>query len=184
MKLQNLFQNIFCIFIFFKTFVLVYTASLKFFNTIPQKATFAQRAKNNKMKAIEQIVAIQDANMVRTMLTARKQGFKTSLLTLEKQWDPSKHKIFDEESRPKKRIKVPTGKYDPITQKPIYKDKLVEPVRIAIPAQKSIVNLTVGFLFMNAVTYKATAHGVDIKKMDDKQQKLYGGIMHCNTTIG
>ena len=32
---------------------------------------------------------------------------------------------------------------------------------------------------MNAVTYKATAHGVDIKKMNDKQQKLYDGIMHC-----
>lgn len=105
---------------------------------------------------------MQDANMVRSVLTARKQGFKTSLNILEEQWNPSKHKIFDEESRPKKRIKVPTGKYDPITQKPIYKDKLVEPVRIAIPAQKSIVNLTVGFLLMNAVTYKATAHGVDM----------------------
>ena len=32
---------------------------------------------------------------------------------------------------------------------------------------------------MNAVTYKATAHGVDVKKMNDKQQKLYDGIMHC-----
>ena len=131
------------------------------------------------MRAIEQIVAIQDANKVRSVLTARKKGFKTSLSVLEEQWNPSKHKIFDEDFRPKKRIKVPTGQYDPITQKPIYKDKKVEPVRIAIPAQKSIVNLTVGFLFMNAVTYKATAHGVDIKKMDDKQQKLYDGIMHC-----
>ncbi len=179
MKLQNLFQNIFCIFIFFKTFVLVYTASLKFFNTIPQKATFAQRAKNNKMKAIEQIVAIQDANMVRTMLTARKQGFKTPINVLEEQWNPSKHKIFDNDFRPQKQIKVPTGQNDPITQKPIYKNKKVEPVRIAIPAQKSIVNLTVGFLLMNAVTYKATSHGQDIKKMDSKQQKLYDGIQHC-----
>ena len=124
------------------------------------------------MRAIEQIVAIQDANTVRSVLTARKKGFKTSLSVLEEQWNPSKHKIFDEDFRPKKRIKVPTGQYDPITQKPIYKDKKVEPVRIAIPAQKSIVNLTVGFLLMNAVTYKATAHGVDIKKMNDKQQKL------------
>ena len=131
------------------------------------------------MRAIEQIVAIQDANTVHSVLTARKKGFKTPLSALEEQWNPSKHKIFDEDFRPKKRIKVPTGQYDPITQKPIYKDKKVEPVRIAIPAQKSIVNLTVGFLLMNAVTYKATAHGVDIKKMNDKQQKLYDGIMHC-----
>lgn len=131
------------------------------------------------MRAIEQIVSIQDASTVRSVLTARKKGFKTPLIVLEDQWNPSKHKIFDEDFRPKKRIKVPTGQYDPITQKPIYKDRKVEPVRIAIPAQKSITNLTVGFLFMNAVTYKATAHGVDIKKMDDKQQKLYDGIMHC-----
>lgn len=117
------------------------------------------------MKAIEQIVTIQDANMVRTMLTARKQGFKTPINVLEEQWNPSKHKIFDNDFRPQKQIKVPTGQNDPITQKPIYKNKKVEPVRIAIPAQKSIVNLTVGFLLMNAVTYKATAHGVDIKKI-------------------
>ena len=141
-----------------------------------KKLPLLKEQKNNKMKAIEQIVAIQDVNMVRTMLTARKQGFKTPIKVLEEQWNPSKHKIFDNDFRPKKRIKVPTGQHDPISQKPIYKDKEVEPVRIAIPAQKSIVNLTVGFLFMNGVTYKATSQGQDIKKMDNKQQILYDGI--------
>lgn len=131
------------------------------------------------MRAIEEIVAIQDANMVRTLLVSRKQGFHTPLEILEEQWNPSKHKILDEDFRPKKRIKAPTGQFDPITQKPIYKDKLVEPIRIAIPIQKSIVNLTVGFLLMNAVTYKATSHGVDMKSMNDKQQKLFDTINHC-----
>lgn len=131
------------------------------------------------MRAIEKIVQSSDANNVHRLLTARKQGFRSSLQTLHEQWEPHLHKIFDEKYRPKKKIKVPTGQTDPITGKPTYKDKSVNLVSIAIPMQKSIVNLTVGFLLMNAVTYKATSHGVDVGKMNDKQQKLFDAINHC-----
>lgn len=130
------------------------------------------------MEAIENILALTDAGQVHKLLTARKQGFHTSYEELMRQWQPEKHKIFDKECRPDKRIKVPSGQKDPVTGKDIYKNKDVEVVRIALPAQKSIVNLVVGFLLMNAVTYKATSHGVEVKALSDKQQRLYDAIMH------
>lgn len=114
-----------------------------------------------------------------TLLTARKQGFKTPLRILNEQWNPYAHKVFDKEFRPDKTVKEPTKVIDPTTGKPAMKDKKVEVVRIAVPLQKSIVNLTVGFLLMNQVTYKATSHGVEIKKLDDKQQKLFDAMNHC-----
>lgn len=120
-----------------------------------------------------------DANNVYSFLTARKQGFPTPLRILQEQWNPKHHKVFDKDYRPDKTIKVPTGKTDPKTGKQIYKNKKVGVVRIAVPMQQSIVNLTVGFLLMNAVTYKATSHGVDVKKLNDKQQKLFDSITHC-----
>jgi SPP1 family phage portal protein len=131
------------------------------------------------MRAIEEIVLSVNADDVHRLLTAKKQGFRSPLQTLHEQWEPSLHKIFNEKFRPKKKIKVPTGQNDPITGKPLYKNKTVEVVRIAIPMQKSIVNLVVGFLMMNAVTYKATSHGVDVKKLDSKQQQLFDAINHC-----
>ena len=131
------------------------------------------------MRKINEIISLQDAYQVHNLLTARKQGFKTPLVELIAQWEPSKHLIFDENHRPKKRVMVPTGKTDPITQKPMYKAKRVDVVRIAIPAQQSIVNMVVGFLLMNEVMYKITAHGTEIKKLDRKQQQLSDAIKHC-----
>ena len=131
------------------------------------------------MRAIEQIVAMPEAADVYKLLTARKQRFAVSLEIAHQQWEPEQHRIFDKNFRKDKIINVPTGQTDPITGKPIYKNQKVKVCRIAIPFQKSIVNLTVGFLLMNAVTYKATAHGVDVKKMNDKQQKLFDAINHC-----
>ena len=58
------------------------------------------------MRAIEQIVAIHDANTVRSVLTARKKGFKTTLSEIEEQWKTSKHKIFDKDLSHKKRKKI------------------------------------------------------------------------------
>lgn len=131
------------------------------------------------MKAIQEILSMPEASDVHKYLTARKQGFRTPLAVLEEQWNPASHRIMDKKFRKNKIINDPTGKVNPITGKAEYKKKEVEVVRIAVPMQKSLVNLTVGFLLMNAVTYKATAHGADIKRMNDKQQKLYDGIMHC-----
>lgn len=131
------------------------------------------------MRNINEIIALQDANQVHVLLTARKNAFHSALEELERQWNPRSHKVFDENIRKKKKIKVPSGKKDPNTGKDIYIDKEVDRVRIAIPAQKSIVNMAVGFLFSNPVQYKATTHGVDVRKMDDKQQKLFDALMHC-----
>ena len=117
------------------------------------------------MKTIKEILSMPEASDVHKYLTARKQGFRTPLTILEEQWNPVSHRVMDKEFRKNKIINVPTGQTNPITGKPEYKKKEVNVVRIAIPIQKSIVNLTVGFLLMNAVTYKATAHGVDVKKM-------------------
>jgi SPP1 family phage portal protein len=131
------------------------------------------------MRKIYDILNLNDATQIHTLLTARKSGFYDHLHELEEQWDASRHKVFDEQYRKRKKIKVPSGKKDPTTGKDIYKDDYVERVRIAIPAQKSIVNMSVGFLMSNPVMYKATSHGVDIKKLDNKQQLLFDAIKHC-----
>lgn len=131
------------------------------------------------MRNITEIISSSDANTVHTLLTARKLPFYESFETLMKQWDPSKHDVFDPVKRKKKKIKVPTGQKDPLTGKTIYKDEYVERVRIALPTQKVIVNRIVGFLLTNPVIYKATSHGEQIKKMDNNQHKLFDAIMHC-----
>lgn len=130
------------------------------------------------MKKITEILS-QDANTVHKLLTARKQPQHDSYENLMRQWDAYKHDIFDETKRPKKKVKVPTEQKDPISGQTIYKTKEVERVRIALPTQRVIVDRLVGFLLTNPVTYKANSHGVDIKKLNSKQQLLFDAIMHC-----
>lgn len=129
------------------------------------------------MKKITEILSIKDANIVHTLLTARKP--EIPLKELDEQWDPRKHRVFDRDYRKDKTVKVPSGRKDPTTGKEIYVDKQVKRVRIAIPAQQSLVRLAVGFLFANDVTYKATSHGSQIKKLDTKQQQLFAALKHC-----
>lgn len=131
------------------------------------------------MKKIQEILANNDANTVHTLLTARKLPMHDSYEVLMRQWDAYRHDVFDVDKRKKKRIKVPTDQKDPITGQVIYKTEVVDRVRIALPIQKIIVERLVGFLLTNAVTYKANSHGVDVKKMDSKQQQLFDAIMHC-----
>lgn len=128
------------------------------------------------MRNIAEIVSTKDGDKIYRLLTARKKPFATSLEEIEAQYDPTKHKIFDEKYRPKKTIQVPTGKKDPTTGKEIYKAKRVERVRIAIPVQKSIVERAVGFLFGIPVEYKTTQNGVDVKKASNQQQKLFAAV--------
>lgn len=130
------------------------------------------------MRAINEIVSLADAQQVHTLLTTRKKPFRVPLHEIESQWHADRHKVFDTDKRKKKEVSVPTNKKDPQTGKPIYKTKKVERVRIGVPIQKSIVNRTVGFLLSNPVTYKATSHGSQIKKMDAKQQKLFDALQH------
>lgn len=130
------------------------------------------------MRKITEILS-NDANTVHTLLTSRKLPQHASFETLMQQYDPYKHDIFDTEKRKKKKIKVPTDQKDPITGKVIYKTELVDRVCIALPTQEIIVERLVGFLLTNAVTYKANSHGVQVKKLNGKQQQLYDAIMHC-----
>lgn len=130
------------------------------------------------MKKITEILA-NDANTVHMLLTARKLPQHNSFEELMRQWDAYKHDIFDEEKRPKKKVKVPTEQKDPLSGQVIYKTKLVERVRIALPTQRVIVDRLVGFLLTNPVTYKANSHGVDIKTLNSKQQLLFDAITHC-----
>lgn len=131
------------------------------------------------MKKIQDIIANSDANTVHTLLTARKLPTRDSQDVLMRQWDPSKHDVFDNNKRKKKKINVPTDRKDPITGEIIYKTEMVERVRIALPIQKVIVERLVGFLLTNVVTYKANSHGRNIKKLNSKQQQLFDAIMHC-----
>ena len=130
------------------------------------------------MKKITEILA-NDANTVHMLLTARKLPQHNSFEELMRQWDPYNHKVFDEDKRPKKKVKVPTEQKDPLSGQVIYKTKLVERVRIALPTQRVIVDRLVGFLLTNPVTYKANSHGVDIKTLNSKQQLLFDAITHC-----
>lgn len=130
------------------------------------------------MKKITEILA-NDANTVHMLLTARKLPQHNSFEELMRQWNACKHDIFDEEKRPKKKVKVPTEQKDPLSGQVIYKTKLVERVRIALPTQRVIVDRLVGFLLTNPVTYKANSHGVDIKTLNNKQQLLFDAITHC-----
>lgn len=131
------------------------------------------------MRKITEILALNDVYQIHNLLTSRKQGFRTPLAELMSQWEPSRHKIFDENIRPKKTIKVPSGKTDPMTGKMIYNDKKIDVVRIAIPVQQSLVDMIVSFLLMNEVTYKITNHGEKVSSLNQKQQMLLDAVKHC-----
>ena len=128
------------------------------------------------MRTIQQILSESDAGRVHTLLTSHKKPFKTSLEDIEAQYNPEKHKVFDEHYRPKKKIQVPTGKKDPITGLDMYKTKNVERVRIAIPVQKSIVERAVGFLLGKSVEYRITQNGEQVKDTNGKQRDLYAAV--------
>ena len=134
------------------------------------------RKNDGFMRTIQQILSEKDSGKVHTLLTSRKKAFKTTLEDIEAQYDPTKHKIFDTDYRPKKVIQVPTGKKDPVTGKEIYKNKKVERVRIAIPVQRSIVERAVGFLLGIPADYRITQNGTKLRQVNDQQQRLFAAV--------
>lgn len=135
------------------------------------------------MRTITEIMQQGDGARIHTLLTARKKPFAICGEELERQYNPTQHKIFDTNYRKRKKISIPTGKKDPITGQAIYKDKMVERVRIAIPVQKTIVERAVGFLFGTSVQYKMTQNGKDVKNINAQQQRLNDAVMkvfHAN----
>lgn len=128
------------------------------------------------MKNIADIMKESDASKVYKLLTARKKPFNHTLEEIEAQYNPEKHKVFDEQYRPKKTVQVPTGKKDPMTGKDVYKSKKVERVRIAIPVQRSIVERAVGFLLGIPVEYRITQNGSEVKKASTAQKRLFDAV--------
>ena len=128
------------------------------------------------MRNIEEIMRESDGSKVYRLLTSRKKPFNKTLEEIEAQYNPEKHKVFDEHYRPKKVIQVPTGKKDPMTGKDIYKSKKVERVRIAIPVQRSIVERAVGFLLGIPADYRITQNGTAVKNATDQQKKLFDAV--------
>lgn len=128
------------------------------------------------MRTISQILAEGDPLVIHTLLTGRKKPFALSLEESERQYDPTQHKVFDNNYRKKKRINVPTDKKDPVTGLTIYKTKQVERVRIALPLQRVIVERAVGFLLGNAVEYRVSNKD-DNSTSDERQNKLYNAVM-------
>lgn len=128
------------------------------------------------MRNIAEILTESDGSKVYNLLTARKKPFNHTLEEIEAQYDPEKHKIFDEHYRPKKVIQVPSGRKDPTTGKDIYKQKKVERVRIAIPVQRSIVERAVGFLLGIPAEYRISQNGVAVKNASDPQKRLFNAV--------
>lgn len=126
------------------------------------------------MKSISEIMQEKDVNRIYTLLTSRKKGFTVSFEESEAQYDPYKHKVMSPYHRKKKVVKVKTDKVDQMTGKPIYKEKKVERVRVAVPIQRVIVERSVGFLFGNPVEYSLNS----TSQSDKQQQEVFEGVMH------
>lgn len=106
------------------------------------------------MKTIQEIMSIGDATRIYQLITARKKPFKIPYEEIMRQLDPYKHKVMNPLFRKKKVVKTKTGKTDPRTGEPIYQEKRVDRVRVAVPFQSVITERTVGFLFSIPVEYK------------------------------
>lgn len=115
------------------------------------------------MRNINEIMALGDAQLIYTMLTSKKKPFIKEFNEVMCEYNPYQHKVMDETKRKKKTIRVKTEKIGQ-DGKPIYKDKRVERCRIAIPAQKVIVERSVGFLFSNPVEYQLKDDTDDTEK--------------------
>lgn len=106
------------------------------------------------MKPINEIMKENDVAKIYSLLTSHKKTFSIPYEVCEAQYDPYKHKVMSSFHRKKKVVKVKTDKKDVITGLPIYKEKKVDRVRVAVPVQRVIVERSVGFLFSNKVEYR------------------------------
>ncbi len=89
-----------------------------------------------------------------------KTTHKTNWEKLEKEFEPTKHKVTDQNFRPDKTIKTSKG------------TKTIPVGRIVVNYQKLIVGRATSFLFTNPVIYKATS------KDEDKGEMMLKMILH------
>ena len=114
----------------------------------------------------------EDATAIYTLLTSKKKAFSVPFDECEAQYDPYKHKVMSPFHRKKKTVKVKTDKKDSRTGEPIYKEKKVDRVRVAVPFQRVIVERSVGFLFSNPVKYSIEGEA------NAKAQDVFGAVKH------
>ena len=126
------------------------------------------------MQTIKEIMKLNDATKIHTLLTSKKKTFATPYEECEAQYDPYRHKVMSQLHRKKKVVKVNTGKKDPLTGEFVYKEKKVDRVRVAVPIQRVIVERSVGFLFGVPVTYMMESNGTENKK----QQEVFEAVKH------
>ena len=123
------------------------------------------------MKPIKEIMALNDADAIYRTLTNRRKSFEKTFDATEKEWEPKKHNVMDENVRKNKKIKKPTGQTDERTGKELMKEVEVPRCRVCIPIQQTIVERSVGFLFSNPVEYHMEG------AVDDSMKKVYDGVM-------
>lgn len=98
---------------------------------------------------IEEILALEDIAEIKKELTKKAEP-KVSKEVCLKQFDQSKHDVFDIAKRPKKQVKKASGQKN-AKNEPIYIDVEEEVARIAIPFQQIIVERAIGFLLGNPI---------------------------------
>jgi SPP1 family phage portal protein len=113
-----------------------------------------------------------DVAKIYSLLTSKKKPFSVPYEECEAQYHPSMHKVMSPFYRKKKVVKVKTGKNDLITGAPIYKEKKVERVRVAVPVQRVIVERSVGFLFSNKVEYRSKS------LLNEQQTQTFDAVMN------
>lgn len=106
------------------------------------------------MATIQEIIALADVTEIVKILRVTYPGIKTKYETCEKQYDQSKHDIFDETIRPKKAVRKPTGEKDSKGNDEVVTSH-VDVARIAVPFQKIIVNRTASFLLNEGVMIRS-----------------------------
>lgn len=125
---------------------------------------------------IEEIFALKDFAAIKYELTKKVAPNVASDVCI-KQFDPTKHGVFDEAIRPKKIVKKASGQKD-TKGEPLYTDVQEEVARIAIPFQQIIVERAIGFLLGNPI--EITAKGGDDGDLQKKLIAMIGKIWSKN----
>ena len=125
---------------------------------------------------IEEIFALNDFTAIKKELT-NKVALNVPNETCLKQFDPTKHGVFDEAVRPKKIVNKSSGVYD-ANGLPIMSSAQEDVARIAIPFQQIIVERAIGFLLGNPI--EITANGGDDGELQKKLVAMIGKIWGKN----
>jgi SPP1 family phage portal protein len=110
--------------------------------------------------------ALQTANYEEAKKLFKRPAFAIDQTEVLDQYKVSTHEVFDEQKRPKRKIKRNTGRKNEATGDDITETVLVEVVRVGEPWEKLLVNRMVGFMLSNTIEVSATfaADGTEKEK--------------------